>query len=100
MSDHFNSEPTPRRTPLKGAEGLALGSLGLDGGTNRARRAAAAPSRQATTPTAAAADPVTAVATDAYVYFYPLVSVDVTRRHVTNIEDWSTGQPRQVRSLR
>lgn len=85
MSDLFRPAATPRRTLLKGAGGLALGAIGLDGVTPRAMRMAAAPSRQAMTPTAGGTDDATAVATDAYVYCYPLVSMDVTRRQVTNV---------------
>src|SRR5580704_12235866 len=41
--------------------------------------------------TASAADPISeqeaqAIAVDAYVYFYPLVTMDVTRRQATNVE--------------
>src|SRR5580704_11586931 len=41
--------------------------------------------------TAGAADPISeqeaqAIAVDAYVYFYPLVTMDVTRRQATNVE--------------
>jgi hypothetical protein len=45
---------------------------------------------QEATPTAAGTDEVTAVATDAYVYFYPLVTMDVTRRQATNAEAGKT----------
>ena len=31
------------------------------------------------------AEEVSAIATDAYIYFYPLVTINITRRQITNI---------------
>jgi hypothetical protein len=42
--------------------------------------------QQSVMPTALTAQEVQNIALEAYIYFYPLVIMDVTRKHFTNIE--------------
>jgi hypothetical protein len=84
------------KTVVSGRQGLWLvvaGALVLSIGTvssgqllpRRASKRAAEP--RVSTPVApVSGDEAQAIAADAYVYFYPLVTMDVTRRQMTNLE--------------
>ena len=53
--------------------------------------AAAAPAALAQTAAPINEDEVRAIAVDAYVYFYPLLSMDITRKQFTNVEPGKDG---------
>lgn len=53
--------------------------------------AAAAPAVLAQTTTPVTEDEARAIATDAYVYFYPLLSMEITRKQFTNVEPGKDG---------
>jgi hypothetical protein len=76
----FLLQTSTRRKAITAAAGLASAAP-LVGLLGRATSVAA----QEATPTAAGTDDVTAVATAAYLYFYSLVTMDVTRRQTTNV---------------
>jgi hypothetical protein len=74
----------PRRRLLQGAAATGLIATGLGTMSIPGSAAILAQTPVAAEP-AAAADPAS-VAADAYIYFYSLVTMDVTRRQLTNVE--------------
>lgn len=87
----MNENTVSRRRIVQGSAALTLGFAAA----GHAARGPMSASVLAQTPVASGAvDPeIAAVATDAYIYFYSLITMDVTRRQLTNIEpDKSPGR--------
>lgn len=88
MNGSNDAFPLSRRRLLYGAAALGAGISVLGESTLSPLGARVLAQTPVATPgaTASADDEITSVATDAYIYFYSLVTMDVTRLQLTNIE--------------